>query len=243
MMLQQTQVPRVQRHFGPFLERFPSARACASAPVGHVVAAWSGLGYNRRAVNLHRSAAVMVERHGGRVPHSLPDLLALPGVGSYTARAVLVFAFGHDLGLIDTTAGRVVARAFAGRPLRPVEAQNTADGVVPRGDAWAWGQAVFDLGALVCTKRSPACASCPLRSSCAWARNGFSDPDPADGSAGVSRPQAPFEGSARQARGRLLRALTTSPMAADEVPVATADSLVRDGLAVWSPDGSTLTLP
>src|SRR5439155_3851052 len=136
---------------------FPTASACADATVGEVIDAWSGLGYNRRAVNLHRAATIVRDRFGGRVPDDLGALLTLPGVGPYTARAVLVFAFERDIGLVDTNAGRFVARALAGRPVTASEAQTLADAAVPRGRAWEWGQGLFDLGAAVCTKRAPAC--------------------------------------------------------------------------------------
>jgi A/G-specific adenine glycosylase len=249
-MLQQTQVLRVLDRFHPFLERFPTPLACAGAPVGAVVAAWSGLGYNRRAVNLHRCAVAVCERHGGRLPNELDALLALPGIGPYTARAVLVFAYGHDIGLVDTNAGRFVARALAGRALGRREAQAVADAAVPPLHGWEWGQTVFDLGAELCTKREPACGRCPAASHCAWHRAGRPDPDPIAGSAGISSPQSTFAGSFRQGRGRLLAALTRGPVAAADVAVAAgwplepdraadaADSLVLDGLAVRTRDGS-----
>ena len=101
LMLQQTQVPRVVSRWPAFLERFPTPGACAAAPAGDVVRAWAGLGYNRRAVNVHRAATAVVERHGGRLPSALADLLALPGIGPYTARAVLAFAFEADVGVLD----------------------------------------------------------------------------------------------------------------------------------------------
>ena len=255
LMLQQTQVPRVLDRWPVFLERFPSPATCAEAPVGDVVRAWAGLGYNRRAVNLHRAAGVVVERHGGSLPDDLAALLALPGVGPYTARAVLVFAFERDLGLIDTNAGRFVARAGAGRALAPGEAQAVADGLVPEGMGWAWGSAVFDLGALVCTRRAPACASCPVAAWCAWARAGWPEPDPVTGSAGISGGQAPFAGSDRQGRGRLVDALRAGPVPVDRLPTAAgwpddpgratrvAAGLVADGLATWSADGAVLELP
>ena len=255
LMLQQTQVPRVLERWPVFLERFPSPAACAEAPVGDVVRAWAGLGYNRRAVNLHRAATAVVERHGGSLPDDLGALLSLPGVGPYTARAVLVFAFERDLGLVDTNAGRFVARAGAGRALRAGEAQAVADGLVPEGMGWAWGSAVFDLGALVCTRRAPGCATCPVVGACAWARAGWPDPDPVTGSAGISGGQAPFPGSDRQGRGRLVDALRAGPVPADAVATAAgwpddparatrvAAALVADGLATWSADGSSLQLP
>jgi A/G-specific adenine glycosylase len=248
-MLQQTQAPRVVPKYGAFLERFPTVGACASAAVGDVVDEWHGLGYNRRAVNLHRAAVLVMERHAGELPSDLDALLALPGVGPYTARAVLVFAFERDIGLVDTNAGRFVARALAGRAVNAPEAQQLADAVVPAGEAWAWGQAVFDLGAAVCTKRSPACAECPITDACAWARAGFPEPDPITGSAGVSKGQSTFAGSFRQGRGRLVASLRLGPIAAESVAAAAgwpedparADdavaSLIADGLAVIDDDG------
>jgi A/G-specific adenine glycosylase len=248
LMLQQTQVPRVVPRWEAFLARFPTPSACAAAPAGDVVRAWEGLGYNRRALNLHRCAVAVVERHGGELPDDLAALLALPGIGPYTARAVLVFAYEHDVGLVDTNAGRFLARAGAGRALAPKEAQALADSLVPEGRGWAWGQAVFDLGALVCVKRSPRCEACPILSSCAWARAGWPAPDPVGGSAGISTPQSTFVGSDRQGRGRLVDALRRGPVepgALREVTgwsdVARAErvarTLVRDGLAVVDPDG------
>lgn len=250
LMLQQTQVPRVRTRWPEFLERFPTPAACAAAPVGDVVRAWEGLGYNRRAVNLHRCAVAAVERHDGRIPDTLEALLALPGIGPYTARAVLVFAHDDDIGLVDTNAGRFVARALAGRALAPREAQAVADAAVPPGDAWRWGSAVFDLGAAVCTKRAPRCDGCPLRAAgCAWAAAGFPDPDPVEGSAGISGPQSRFEGSDRQGRGRLVDALRRGPVPAAAVPAAAgwpedperahrvARGLVADGLASVDGDG------
>jgi A/G-specific adenine glycosylase len=255
VMLQQTQVARVVERWTAWLERWPTPAALAAAPTADVIRAWSGLGYNRRAVNLHRAAGAVVERHGGSLPDDLAALLALPGVGPYTARAVLVFAFERDIGLIDTNAGRFVARAGAGRALATAEAQAVADGLVPEGMGWAWGSAVFDLGALVCKRRAPACSSCPVVGACAWARAGWPDPDPVTGSAGISGGQAPFAGSDRQGRGRLVDALRTGPVPADRLPSATgwpedptratrvAAGLVSDGLAAWSADGTALELP
>ena len=253
-MLQQTQVPRVVGRYEAFLAAFPTAAACATAPAGDVVAAWVGLGYNRRAVNLHRCAVAVVERHGGQLPADLDALLALPGIGPYTARAILVFAFEADIGLVDTNAGRMLARAGAGRPVARSEAQAVADALVPAGRGWAWGQAVFDLGALVCTRRAPACGECPIVRHCAWALAGWPQPDPVVGSAGISGGQSRFAGSDRQGRGRLVAALRAGPVpAADIAAVAgwpddpdraerVAATLVRDGLVVRDPDG-TLALP
>lgn len=214
LMLQQTQVARVIPRFETFAARWPSPGACADASVGDVVAAWSGLGYNRRAVNLHRCAVVVVRDHGGRVPDRLDALLDLPGIGPYTARAVLAFAFERDgLGVLDTNVARVLARRH-GRPLRRSEAQSAADLAVPVGAAWSWNQAMLDLGATVCTARAPACDACPVRAGCAWAASGRTEPDPAVGSAGVSGGQSRFEGSDRQGRGRLVAAVRSGAVPA-----------------------------
>jgi A/G-specific adenine glycosylase len=253
LMLQQTQVPRVVARYEKFLAQFPTPGRCAAATPGDVVRAWAGLGYNRRAVNLHRAACVMVEQHDGHVPGDLDALLALPGVGPYTARAVLVFAFERDVGLVDTNAGRFVARAGAGRRLAAREAQAVADSLVPPGRAWAWGQAVFDLGARVCTRLAPACGCCPISGHCAWYAAGRPDPDPVTGSAGIAPPQSTFAGSDRQGRGRLVDALRRGPVAsARAADVAgwpgdpdrarrIVEQLVADGLARL--DGEQLTLP
>ena len=253
-MLQQTQAPRVVPKFEAFVARFPTPGDCATASVGEVVDAWHGLGYNRRAVNLHRAAVLVADRHGGVLPDDLDALLALPGIGPYTARAVLVFAFERDIGLVDTNAGRFVSRALAGHSLNAAEAQRLADAAVPRGHAWAWGQAVFDLGAAVCTKREPACDRCPIAGSCVWAQSRWPEPDPVIGSAGVSKGQSTFAGSFRQGRGRLVSVLRSGPIASGAVAVAAGwpddaeraaqavASLVADGLAIVD-DRGTVSLP
>jgi A/G-specific adenine glycosylase len=255
LMLQQTQVSRVVPAYTAFLVRFPTPAACADAPVGDVVRAWGGLGYNRRAVSLHRAAVAVVDRFSGSVPAGLDELLSLPGVGPYTARAVLAFAWDADVGVVDTNAARVLARAVAGRPLGPLEAQSLADAAVPESRGWAWNQAVLDLGATVCRRRSPRCHGCPLAAAqvCAWAAGGHAGLDPAEGSAGVGGHQAAFPGSDRQGRGRLVDALRRGPVALAAVAPAcgwaddpdraagVASDLVRDGLAVV--DGDQLRLP
>lgn len=253
LMLQQTQVSRVADRYEGFLAELPTPAACADAPVGRVVELWSGLGYNRRAVSLHRAATRMVDEHDGAVPDRLEDLLALPGVGPYTARAVLAFAHERDHGVLDTNAARVLARAVAARRLRPREAQDLADELVPAGRAWAYNQAVLDLGATVCVKRSPRCDACPVRDHCAWVGAGQPQPDPADGTAGASTPQSRFDGSDRQGRGRIVQALRTGPVDVERIADVAgwpedpdrarrvADGLVGDGLAEYA-DGC-LALP
>jgi len=247
VMLQQTQVPRVLGPYGRFVARFPTPRACAEAPLLDVLGAWQGLGYNRRAVNLHRMAAALVLGHGGRVPEDLGALVALPGVGPYTARAVLAFAFEHDCGIVDTNVARLLARAVAGRPLSRREAQRVADRLVPVGRSWAYNQTVLDIGSRHCAA-VPDCRGCPLRRRCAWRRAGADEPDPARQGAGTSRRQAPFAGSDRQGRGRLVAALLEGPVPAARLASvagwpgevrrarAVAESLVADGLARWDRD-------
>jgi len=244
LMLQQTQVPRVVPKYRLFLDRFPSARACASAAVADVVREWAGLGYNRRAVNLHRAAVAVVDRHAGDLPDDLDALLALPGVGPYTARAVLTFAFGRDVGVVESNTGRVLARV-AGRPLSQSEAQAFADGLVPARHGWEWNQAMIDLGATVCLRRAPRCGECPVSAHCRW--HGGLDP------AAPAHRQSTCTGSDRQGRGRLVDAMRTAPVPLDRIPDAAgrpddaarayrvADTLVADGLAIEL-DG-TLRLP
>ena len=250
-MLQQTQVARVIERYGPFLARFPDPAALASAPLADVLDEWAGLGYYRRARDLHRAADAIVERHGGRVPDTLADLTALPGIGAYTARAVLALAYEQDHGVVDTNVARVLARALAGSPMTASVVQRLADSIVPPGTGWLHNQTMLDLGATVCTARAPRCSDCPLVSDCAWhAAGGGSDggpPDPARTTAGTSRPQARFEGSDRQGRGRILAALRDARdgVAQDGLDAVTgwsddartrrvADALVADGLAEWT---------
>ena len=218
VMLQQTQVSRVAPAYLAFLDLFPTPTACAAASLGDVLRAWQGLGYNRRARSLHHAARVMVERHGGEVPVKLSHLLALPGVGPYTARAVSAFSFEVDIGVVDTNAGRVLSRAVAGRTLTPSDAQCLVDAMVPASRGWEFNQALLDLGATVCVATNPACDGCPIRKRCRWWASGHSTPDPARGSAGVSTPQTTFVGSDRQGRGRFIDALRLGPVRVEDVP-------------------------
>jgi A/G-specific adenine glycosylase len=258
VMAQQTGVDRVVPKYHAFLARFPDPATCAGAPVGEVLRLWAGLGYNRRALALHGCATAVVERHGGALPDDLDALLALPGVGPYTARAVLAFAFERPVGVVDTNVGRVLAR-WTGRSLRPAEAQALADalaaGAAPAGGerAWRWNQSVMELGGAVCRRRRPECGRCPVARWCGWAEDGLAPPDPADGSAGVSTGQPRFEGSDRQGRGRLVAALCRGPVPVDDVAAvmgwpddpARADrvavGMLADGLAVRA--GAELRLP
>lgn len=209
LMLQQTQVARVLPKYLDFLSLYPTPAACAAVSSGDIVRAWAGLGYNRRALNLHRAACAVAE--AGSFPSTLAGLLALPGVGPYTARAILTFAFEADVAVVDTNIARVLARLH-GRSLATQEVQALADELVPDGEGWAWNQVLMELGATTCTARSWACSACPLRPSCTWA--GAAASDPAIGSAGVSGGQSRFIGSDRQGRGRLVEALRTGSVPA-----------------------------
>ncbi len=234
-MLQQTQVSRVIPKYHAFLAEFPSAVACSAAPLADVVRAWAGLGYNRRAVNLHRAAVAI---GGGPFPDTLEDLLALPGVGPYTARAVLTFAFERDVGILEVNTTRVVMRVTGA-----AATQAAADALVPTGQGWAWNQAMIDLGATVCRRRGPHCQACPIRR---WCKAPGADAPP-------PTYQSPFDGSDRQGRGRLVNALRSGDVAWDEVPTvmgwpedparacAVAQTLVGDGLVDAVDD--TLRLP
>jgi A/G-specific adenine glycosylase len=247
VMLQQTQAARVVVPYERFVAQFPTPAACASAEVGDIVRAWGGLGYNRRAVYLFRAAQRIVLLHGGAVPPRLADLRALPGVGEYTARAVLAFAFEYDVAVVDTNVFRVLSRALAGRLISAPEAQELADSLVPAGSAWAHNQAILDLGAAHCTA-TPSCGGCPLRPRCAWSALGWTEPDPSR-PAGARRPP-PFSGSDRQGRGRLVAELRDRAVGAPELARVAgwpddeararriADSLVAEGLARWGEESA-----
>ena len=210
VMLQQTQVDRVVPYYERFFEAFPTLGDCARAGPAHVVRIWSGLGYNRRALNLHRTAMVLMAEHAGVVPVDEKALRALPGIGGYTARAVLAFAFESDVAPVDTNVARVLTRWHGGVGLTAADTQAVADRLVPSGSAWAFNQTLFDLGATVCTAR-PDCARCPLLRQCRWRQGGMVEPDPWRATP-PARPQSRFAGSDRQGRGRLLEALRRGPV-------------------------------
>lgn len=247
VMLQQTQVARVIPRWLAFLERFPTPDACAAAPLGDVLREWQGLGYPRRARNLHGTARRVSELGG--FPRDLTGLLALPGVGPYTARAVQAFAFEIDAAVVDTNIARLYARV-AGTRLTSKQVQAMADEACPSGDAWIWNQCLMDLGAVLCRPSKPGCDSCPVRLLCSW-QGGTVVPDPAVGSSRVSGRQAPFDGSDRQARGRLLKALGAGPVPRGEVAAimqrdeVTASRLVGDLVAegLCRSDRSMIELP
>ena len=167
-MLQQTQVSRVLEYYPRFLRRYPDLEALARAKPSAVREAWDGLGYYRRAANLHRLARQVVKRHAGAIPSDPVALEDLPGVGPYTAGAVSSFAFEQPVPAVDTNARRVLRRVFGCQTAK--SARTTALALQPgRGQtAWAFNQALMELGALVCSARAPKCGQCPVRSVCSW---------------------------------------------------------------------------
>jgi A/G-specific adenine glycosylase len=210
VMLQQTQVSRVVPRYLAWLERWPDAAALAAATPAEVIEAWSGLGYNRRAVNLHRCAHAVSEQGG--FPRDQAGLRALPGIGPYTAAAIACFAFGDQVAAPDVNARRVLGRAFGDPDLPP-----------PPGRAYEWNQALFDLGSGICIARRPRCDLGPLAAGCPSAGMTFAP----------LRKQSRFEGSFRQRRSAVLKRLVASR----RLDVATLDdrealdALVADGLA------------
>ena len=175
-MLQQTQVSRVEEYYPRFLGAFPTLRHLADAPPRAVREQWDGLGYYRRAANLHALARRVVTDHGGTIPEDGEQLRALPGVGRYTAGAVLSFAFEHSAAAVDTNVARVIRRAFHPRARKDARGDNkvweTAERLVPRpgAGAWTFNQAIMELGALVCTARVTRCGGCPVRPICSTGR-------------------------------------------------------------------------
>jgi A/G-specific adenine glycosylase len=243
VLAQQTQAARAAAAWPRFLERFPDAATLAAAAPAEVLRAWQGLGYNRRALALRRTAQAVVERGGW--PDTVDELAALPGIGPYTARAVACFALEQPVAPVDTNVARVLARSLAGTDpadLTPAARQRLADQAMPPapegsaapsgspgpprpgapGVAWAWSSALMDVGALHCRPR-PRCGGCPLELTCRWRALGPDAPPPR------KRAQAPFARSDRRWRGAVVRALAAAPEGleraalADQVQAAAAD--------------------
>ncbi len=206
LMAQQTQAERAAAAWTAWMARWPTASALAAAPVADALRAWAGLGYNRRALALHRAAQTIVADHDGRVPDDVAALDALPGVGPYTARAVAAIAFNRPVGAVDTNVRRVLGRIAGGGPeaFSRGELQALADAVVPRDAAAAWTHALMDVGARRCAPRNPRCAECPAVTWCRYAA-GERAVVPDQARAGRSpRPAPPFPSTTRWLRGRVL---------------------------------------
>ncbi|HEY5184968.1 MAG TPA: A/G-specific adenine glycosylase [Actinomycetes bacterium] len=228
VMLQQTPVERVLPVFAAWLDRWPEPAALAADAPGEAVRMWGRLGYPRRALRLHAAATGCVQEHGGRVPDDVTALRALPGVGEYTAAAVASFAFAQRHVVLDTNVRRVHARVVGGVAFEPpggttaAERRAAAKLLPERPEAAArWAVAVMELGALVCTARTPDCARCPLSRECRWHRAGR----PAW--TGPPRRGQRYDGTDRQARGRLLAVLRD---AVGAVPGATLDAVWPDAV-------------
>ena len=168
IMLQQTQVDRVIPKYKAFLRSFPTIKKLAEASTADVIRAWKGLGYNRRALFLQKTARAIREHRGGRFPRVYDELIALPGVGDYTARAILSFAYEQPVPMMDTNHRRFYQRVLFGlRTKKDVELLDAAEDVLPKKRAYDWNQSLMDFGSLVCTTRKPACEACPLKTQCA----------------------------------------------------------------------------
>jgi A/G-specific adenine glycosylase len=250
-MLQQTPVNRVLPVLAEWLARWPTPRDLASSSSGDAVRAWGRLGYPRRALNLHAAAVAIVERHDGAVPADIDELLALPGVGDYTARAVSVFAFGQRHPVVDVNIRRVIARAVLGLPAPAAAAKRDLvemAALLPESDedAALFNIGVMELGALVCVARSPRCEACPIADQCRWRALGY----PAALRDAPAR-QARYEGSDRQVRGLILAELRAAdvPVTRSELSLIWSDTaqlersiagLILDGLAIDTGEGFEL---
>ncbi|WP_165988261.1 A/G-specific adenine glycosylase [Streptomyces sp. YIM 98790] len=224
-MLQQTPVSRVLPVYEEWMRRWPRPADLAAESPGEAVRAWGRLGYPRRALRLHGAAAAIAERHGGDVPKDHHQLLALPGVGEYTAAAVASFAYGQRHAVLDTNVRRVFARAVTGSQYPPnattAAERKLARMLLPEEPATAarWAAATMELGALVCTARSPRCGDCPIAELCAWQRAGAPEHE------GPPRRVQTYAGTDRQVRGKLLAVLRESLA---PVPQAVLDQAWRD---------------
>ena len=250
-MLQQTPVARVLPVYDQWLARWPHPADLAAEPSGEAIRAWGRLGYPRRAIRLHAAATAVRDRHGGQVPDTYDALRALPGVGDYTASAVLAFAFGRRMPVLDTNVRRVLSRLASGTEFPPpavtAAEKAIATALLPEDEATAatWSVALMELGALVCTAATPRCDECPVRGSCAWRVAGHPAYD------GPPRRGQAWSGTDRQCRGRLMalaRGASGSVSARrmtqawpdESQRVRCLDSLLADGLLVRSGAGYAL---
>lgn len=262
IMSQQTPIARVQPIWLQWMERWPTPADVAAASSADIIVAWANLGYPSRALRLKACAAAIVEKHGGEVPLSLKDLTLLPGVGTYTASALLAFRHGIRVPVLDTNVRRVLVRFLDGREFPPHTTPSKAetkraDELLPEDGhrAAEVSLALMEFGALVCTQLSPSCDECPISNNCAWALAGF----PKD----EKRPTPqPYAGTDRQARGRIMKALRTAHFEGTDgltkrrvldaaridggdryQPTRVYRALLKDGMIVYNEDTKRVTLP
>lgn len=262
IMSQQTPIARVQPIWLQWMERWPTPADVAATSSADIIVAWANLGYPSRALRLKACAAAIVEKHGGEVPLSLKDLTLLPGVGTYTASALLAFRHGIRVPVLDTNVRRVLVRFLDGREFPPHTTPSKAetkraDELLPEDGhrAAEVSLALMEFGALVCTQLSPSCDECPISNNCAWALAGF----PKD----EKRPTPqPYAGTDRQARGRIMKALRTAHFEGTDgltkrrvldaaridggdryQPTRVYRALLKDGMIVYNEDTKRVTLP
>ena len=262
IMSQQTPIARVQPIWLQWMERWPTPADVAAASSADIIVAWANLGYPSRALRLKACAAAIVEKHGGEVPLSLKELTLLPGVGTYTASALLAFRHGIRVPVLDTNVRRVLVRFLDGREFPPHTTPSKAetkraDELLPEDGhrAAEVSLALMEFGALVCTQLSPSCDECPISNNCAWALAGF----PKDEKRPTSQPYA---GTDRQARGRIMKALRTAHFEGTDgltkrrvldaaridggdryQPTRVYRALLKDGMIVYNEDTKRVTLP
>ena len=262
IMSQQTPIARVQPIWLQWMERWPTPADVAAASSADIIVAWANLGYPSRALRLKACAAAIVEKHGGEVPLSLKDLTLLPGVGTYTASALLAFRHGIRVPVLDTNVRRVLVRFLDGREFPPHTTPSKAetmraDAILPEDGHHAAevSLALMEFGALVCTQLSPSCDECTIHKHCAWALAGH----PKD----EKRPTPqPYAGTDRQARGRIMKALRTAHFEGTDgltkrkvldaaridggdryQPTRVYRALLKDGMIVYNEDTKRVTLP
>jgi A/G-specific adenine glycosylase len=237
VMAQQTQAARAAEAWTRFMALFPTPGSLAAATPATVIREWRGLGYNRRALALRRAAIAIVEEHGGNVPDTVEALIALPGIGPYTARAVLAIAFGKPVAALDVNIRRVVGRAFLPAAIAPRDVQAAADALVPIDRAADWTHALMDIGAAFCRPRAPRCDDCPLRTACLFALAGGAE---SAAGTGAKRPAAVrFESTSRWLRGRILDRLRDAEgWITFEGAIGAHDSIaVRESIAKLAAEG------
>ena len=251
VMAQQTQISRVVEAWSRFLDRFPTVAALAAATPADVLRAWRGMGYDRRALNLHRAAQAIAAEHDGKVPRDLAALERLPGIGPYTARAVAALAFGMAVGPVDTNVRRVLGRVLGGRDgLAARELQAVSDASVDPARPGDWTHAVMDVGATLCRPTRPRCEECPLVSWCRFAADTAAAPERRPLPRAGRQVREPFQASTRWLRGRIvdrLRDADGTTWTVVEAPIGDHDdaaieaalgALARDGIVELDPVAS-----